>query len=793
VWTKAQGKRADFVLDRPLFWHCMTFMLGLALSNLWQIPVFTSIFMIVAAAVVSVFALRQKQIWGLLLFSFFVGVFWMSVAFATQEVFPYQAKESVQMKGYATDNALADSDGNYMLRLHTKQIDGEPYDCIVQVYAKGDPGDYILYGQNFQITGTIAEDSFYLNPGAFNYREYLKKQGVAACVLAYGDNAVGKLDGERTGNALMWAVSCVKQNFDSALGQLPARQAAFIAGVFLGDKTEIDREAKDVLVATGIQHAFSVSGLHVAYVILLGAALVKLRRRWRWSGFAIACFLLLFYLLMTGIAPPVVRSCVMGFLLLLALVLDEKTDLYTSVGIAALLCLLARPLWITDAGFLLSFTSVLGIAYLMPLWQKILPGTSSFGEMLKDAFSISLAASLCIMPLIAYYFSIASLIGFVISPVLLPLIGFVVILSVCAAFGAVLGAAIAVLPLYAAGLLMDFIFACAQLAEKVPFASMYLAKPGWALILVYLSILIVAVPLYRKYGKKVAVAVLAAAMIVFIVPLATAPVTSPVHADLQGAVLEVDFLDVGQGDAVFILTPQGNTILLDGGGKMGDTSIADQVLIPYLRYRNVSDIDLMIASHPHADHTGSFLALFGDLEVDRLLVADAYPECELYDQLIDTAKDHGTQIDIACRGDVYRLEDGLYLTVYAPDAGETFAEGEENGGSLICKLSYEDIDFLFTGDADYTELASIIADPIDSEVLKVPHHGSKTSFADAFYEQVAPDYCVISVGENNLYGHPAAVVLDYLQQTQITYFRTDQDGAIIMFTDGSRIQVTTQQ
>ena len=250
------------------------------------------------------------------------------------------------------------------------------------------------------------------------------------------------------------------------------------------------------------------------------------------------------------------------------------------------------------------------------------------------------------------------------------------------------------------------------------------------------------------------------------------------------ALLKVAFLDIGQGDAIYIEAPNGNQILLDGGRGR-------QVLAALGEVMPFSDrsLDLVIASHPDADHIGGLVDVFDRYEIGGFMESGVAAETEVYGFLQERVKAEGAKPVLARRGTIITLDAArqIYLTVLFPDRDTTGMETNE--ASIIAKLTYGESDFLLTGDSPMKieeYLTGSDAESLASEVLKLGHHGSKTSSSAEFLAAVKPAYAIISVGKNS-YGHPSPEVLDRLEKAQIPSLRTDEEGTIIFETDGKKI------
>ena len=248
--------------------------------------------------------------------------------------------------------------------------------------------------------------------------------------------------------------------------------------------------------------------------------------------------------------------------------------------------------------------------------------------------------------------------------------------------------------------------------------------------------------------------------------------------------LKVHFLDVGQGDSIFIELPTNETILIDASIKDASNKI-----INYLREENVSKIDYVFATHPHSDHIGGMSAVIKAFDIGQIYMPKAVTTTKTYENLLLTIKDKNLKIKAAKAGNTIIDTDDLKLVVLAPnqDSYESL-----NNYSIVLKLTYKEKSFLFMGDAETLSDKEITGD-IQADVLKVGHHGSRTSTSQAFLNKVNPSYAVISVGLNNDYKHPHQEVIDRLEKKNIKIYRTDQNGDIIFTTDGYNIDVKVEK
>ena len=248
----------------------------------------------------------------------------------------------------------------------------------------------------------------------------------------------------------------------------------------------------------------------------------------------------------------------------------------------------------------------------------------------------------------------------------------------------------------------------------------------------------------------------------------------------QKGMLNVHFLDVGQGDSIFIELPDEKTMLIDAGENYHGAGIKN-----YIGDCGYSKIDYLVATHPHADHIGSMPYIVRNMDIGSVYMPKAAANTKTYENLLESISDKGLKITSAKAGLTIAKDSDYTINVVAP---VTIDEDNLNNSSAVIKLTYKDNTFLFTGDAEKKELETINSD-ISADVLKVGHHGSTTSTTEEFLDEVKPSYAVISAGEDNSYGHPHRETLDLLEEFNCKIYRTDIDKTVVFSSDGKTISV----
>ncbi len=247
--------------------------------------------------------------------------------------------------------------------------------------------------------------------------------------------------------------------------------------------------------------------------------------------------------------------------------------------------------------------------------------------------------------------------------------------------------------------------------------------------------------------------------------------------------LKIYFVDVGQGDCTFIITPKNKTILIDGGGSTGsDFDVGESTLLPYILDRGYKKIDLMFISHFDQDHVGGLLTILKELKVNRVCISKQEEDSENYQEFLKVVKEKNIPVTVVKIGDRINIENNLYFDILWPKE-EQITENKINNNAIVMKLVYNRFSCLFTGDIEKVAEEEIVKTYkeekiLQSDILKVAHHGSKTSTTEEFLKLVNPKVCLIGVGKNNLFGHPSDEVIKRLESSNIEIYRTDINAEI---------------
>lgn len=603
---------------------------------------------------------------------------------------------------------------------------------------------------------------------------HFNARGVYA--LLYGREDVCLSAGD--GDALRWLPQRAGKAFREKVAAIwdDPRVSGFLTAELTGDKSAMDDGDYLAMQETGLAHLFAVSGLHCAFLVTLLALLISRRQR---LLCAVTIPLLLFYMVMVGMSPSVVRACIMQIFLLIAPLFRRGSDPLTSLAAALLVILLCNPFAAASVSLQLSFSATLGMVLLSPRLYKLLTGWyKGKCRLLRTALcfvaanlSATLSAVVFTAPLTAWYFRIFVLVAPLSSLLAVPAAGW----SFMAAFVTVL-LGFVWLPLasllgWISWALVRYILWIANGMMSWRYHAVYFTNPYlvyWLLFLYAAFIGCAATPDgKRKYLLASALSVLTLTAAIWVN-----------RQDYQYGVLTALTLDVGQGESV-ILTSGGETALVDCGSS---NSYKDPggLAADTLHSMGVRELSAVVVTHYHADHTNGLYEVLRRIPVQTIYLPDIEDEYGVRERLVSLAEEKGAQVTYVTKETADTLGDTV-LTIYPP----VQSGGDLNELGLTALASAGDFDLLITGDMSGStekKLVETYALP-DIEVLVVSHHGSRYSSNIRFLKSVTPEAAVISVGDNN-YGHPSEETLQRLLAVGADIWRTDQQGTIRITVNG---------
>lgn len=670
------------------------------------------------------------------------------------------------------------------------------------------------YGQRVKVQGRLTIPPDFED---FSYREYLARKGIHS--LLYGTK-IEQLAEPNAGNPLFTALYALRSRGEIVLNRLlPEPYAALSNGMLLGIEAGIPDELYEQFNLTGTSHTIVISGSNVAIVstllMILGLRLFG-KQRALWSTLlGIGC-----YALLVGGDAAVLRAAFMGSLFVIAVALERRSTALISLATACWVMTLINPLTLWDVGFQLSSAATAGLVIFTPgitaVVARIWPNSngSALGptqapaliekakgvvqDMIQDGLLVTIAANVTTLPLVLYYFGRLSIVSLLTNLAISPVQPFIMLWGSVGLFLGVIGLSwLAWLCLLVPWLSLAWTVAIVQWTAALPGASLEIANYGFGSLL--FTYLVIAV-LYGRSQLRASIqsvlawlstngqAKLVGQSAVGVLSISCILIWAGVLSQPDGR-LHLYFLDIGQGDGIFIQTPSGRQVLVDGGSSPQQLFSELGDVMPFWD----RTIDLLVLTHPDADHMNGQTAVPQRFTVTAAwdtTVSQANPDSEDWRSAMTTA---GATVQMAHQGAWLDLGDGVALWVLWPPPNGFADENIDNENSLVLKLVYGEFSVLLTGDAGIpTEQAVVQQDgALTATVLKLGHHGSKGSTSDLFLRAVQPMLAVIQVGAGNDYGHPHQEVLDRLVGRLV--LRNDQHGRIHVYTNGSQMWLDTER
>ncbi len=622
----------------------------------------------------------------------------------------------------------------------------------------------VFAGMRVEVTGRLSPHLATVNHGVRGFEDYYRARGIYSEMRASGD-AVEILAIPRF-SPRYWAARLRQGQHEVLSRVIPESVYPFVLGVWLGEQSHINRDVYTRFLYAGTAHVLSVSGVHVAIItISLGLLLQVLGVPRRPRNVLLMAGVLAFTM-MTGAQTPTVRSAMMICLYLSAELFGREPDALSVLGLSGFAFLAWNPALLFETSFLLSFGSVASILLYYPGLSRAMAFCPS---VIRAPIATTLAAQLATIPIAAWHFNMVSLLGVVANLAVVPLLTAVLWLCfVCGLLGAVFPAAAALFG-HAMLAVVRVIEWTNVAASWLPGAYAFVTRPSLAAVLFYAAALVLFVPAlydarYRKRHVIVAASFLAAALLLWN-PLWKRPV--------------VDFIDVGTGDSIFIRTPGGDTLLVDGGDTSEYVDAGERVVIPFLYANRIKSLDYVLVTHPDRDHIGGLFTLLERFPIGAVLLGpETKTPAPLETDFIAQCDRHAIPVKRLEQGDHIPAK-GADIRVLHPTR-DWVSRHTGNNNSVVMHVSWPGMSLLLPGDVEEeaeTELLPWLDQP--AAILKVPHHGSPTSSSEAFLEKVNPALAVASMqaaGSRQTLMTPA-MVRRYADHN-IPLFRTDWHGGI---------------
>ncbi|MBF7096566.1 DNA internalization-related competence protein ComEC/Rec2 [Alkalibacter mobilis] len=626
------------------------------------------------------------------------------------------------------------------------------------------------FGDKILVSGNVKKPPEKRNPGGFDYRLYLKAYNIDYLIYAEAASVL-----EEQSNFAIKSISDLRERIIRVLdSNLEENERDFAKGILFGEKNLSD-EYEDMFVKAGISHILAVSGLHVGIIYSFFYTVFTCLKVSVKVQFAVLSIFLIFYSCMCGLSVSVVRASLMVLINMYSRITKYHYDPINAIFLVGCINLCINPYKATMVSFLLSYGAVFSISVFYPL----IAGKFKIKNfIIKNVFLgliLTITIQIFTYPILACNFNGISPLSIILNILAVPLAGVLLIALIIGVFLAALAPFSADMVFGCLSMIIDLIFILTKYFYDLPFSYIRVFSLEPLIILMYYMFLFYVFGYFQFENKyKNLMPILFAAMFMCVL----------IGNHFNDKSLKVTFFDVGQGDSVLIEMPGNIDVLIDGGGNL-NKNVGEDVVLKALLHKGISDLDLVILTHTHFDHSKGIQELIGNHKIKRLVLNNLEDEKDF--SFLEEATKMKIDLIKSEEGDIFRFGKQISLEVIYPLIGDEYVDS--NNSSLVTRLVYDQISFIFTGDIEEYGERKIIErnNEIQSTILKVAHHGSDSSTSEAFLDSIDPKMAVISVGENNRYAHPADKTLELMSNKGIKYYRTDLNGAVMIETDGKKI------
>ncbi len=711
---------------------------------------------------------------------------------------PEGAHPPITTRGVLTEDASADPPGAQMrMRVSALRLGNTWHrvDCDVgcgvglSIAGSVDRAalDQWRAGRTVVAPVTFRRPARYLNPGVPDFERRLAMGGTTLfgsvkSALLIDVVSRGSWRQERAADAR----AAVRRAVARWVSPHNAVSGAIVAAILIGDRSGLPDDVRERLQAAGVYHVLAISGGNIA--ILVGVVLV-LSRCVGMAGVistGLTLALLLVYAQVVVAGPSVFRAVVMATIYLVARLWDHRTPPWQAIAVAAAISVAVQPLDVLDAGFILTFAATSALLAAVP-YMALLQALPTAARWVIGAMLASVATELVLLPVGATAFGRVTVVGVALNLLAIPLMTVVQIAGFALSLGTV-SESVGRWAGWVAHIGASSLVESARLADLLPWLSTRVPPPPVLLDVLYYAggaAVVLLAGIYRRVGAAVA----ATTAWLIVTGAWLRPDARPASE------LQVTLFDVGQGEAMRVAWPGGGSMVIDTGGAPfggGRFDIGDRVLRPALWAQGVRHVERLLVTHGDPDHIGGAPAVVESFRPAVLLEGIPVPSNVAFSELRGATVRAGGLVRELHAGDSWS-EGGVSVRVLSPDVPEWERRRVRNDDSVLLELRYGDVAILLTGDSGADIERAILPHLSDApiRVLKVGHHGSKSSTSDVLIDRWRPQIALISCGRGNRFGHPAPDVIARLDHAGVTTYRTDRDGAITLTTDGRSVQVRT--
>lgn len=765
-------------MNRPFLIISIPFALGIIITYYLNLSIMISLFLFLIILFLCVLDFIRKKSNNLVfIFLFFaLGTIITSYNLNSSDLLEYVEKQ-VEVEAVVDKIKWKDGEANrYILNVDRLYIGSEMKEINEKTVLKINGKRYLELGDRIYFRGKIREPLKNTNPKLYNYRLNLLSNKIYTAINI-NENSIISVDENykelsyrlRTGFRKM-----IEELFDSNLDNYSSN---LIKGIIMGESSYLDEKDIFKYREMGLAHILAVSGLHIGIIsgfLIFLFSYLGIKKK---INIFMVLGIIWFYGFLLGFPPSVLRASIMFSFLYFAGALAKPYDSINILFVSFFTLLLVNPLLIFNLGFQLSYIATFSILRFSPYINKIF---YPYNNKLTYTLSGLLGIYIGILPFQLYYFNSFSIMGILFNLIIAPILSFALILG---GVMIILNYIVPVFNIFLGSILNFLLFIERYLIDNLyikGIGTIELHSPNpFEFILYYLIVFILLGIIDFKSLKFSVKKVIFSYTIIFII-------FNCMFIVLDKS-MEIDFIDVGQGDAILLKTNMSSYLIDTGGNEFSDFDIGENIVLPYLKKQGINKLDAVFITHFHLDHCKSLPLLMENVDIKNILISYDKTDNIIYEII----KKSGIPVTILNEGDMIYLDRNIFIKVISPEK-EFYKRGfSENDLSLSFNLSYYNKDILFTGDIE-KEAEAILSRKLKNEIylLKVPHHGSKTSSTQEFLDILKPKAAIIPVGKNNFYGHPDDEVINRYMAMETDIYRTDTMGMIRVNLNKENLKIT---
>lgn len=771
-------------MKRPFIFVVIPILLGIVFCYYIKVSIFIVSLLLVLSIIVNLIRLRHdNSIYvGLLVTLFLLGIFIAEIKVSSRQLIKFTSS-SVELEGTIEETKdITEAKGKYIISIHSIKNESVDKRTSEKIILNIIGSTKLNIGDRIKFNAILEEPLSNTNPKLYNYKLSLLSDNIyaTATIREHSILDISKPKLNILLRAKIGFINKIEQIFDQYLTD---KNSSLMKSILIGKYSYLGEDDIQKFKDLGIIHIIAVSGLHIGILTVLFLRLFSFIGINRKLSIVATIILIWLYAYFIGNPVSVLRSNITFTILLLSQLWAKPYDSVNTLFFAFLVLILINPFFIFDVGFQLSFITTFFIIYLSPKIRRVF---HSKGSNILESVSAILSAQMGVLPVQTYYFNRIPVVSVVANLLIVPMFTICLVLSIVLIPFSFISDYISTSIGIIINSILNLQFIGTEILNHFPVLNIRLPSPSLIEMGIYYFLIFTIFDIInvRKIKREIIkVLVMYFILLIFINVLSLN----------YGNSLSIEFIDVGQGDSILLRTKSGNYLIDTGGNTFGDFDIGENIVLPYLEKHGVFKLKGAFISHYHEDHCKSLPYLMDNMTIENIYLPYTKPNNLLYENIKDKANEKGIPINILTKGDRLKVDVSTNILVIGPDDRMLKSSvDEDNELSLVLLLQHYNNTMLFTGDIEDKGEYNIIETLNNNvDLLKVPHHGSNTSSSVDFLSSIKPNTGIISVGRNNIYGHPSNEVVDRYKNNNIDIYRTDKSGLINVTLDKDNFYIRT--